>query len=348
MTTRLYLHYGDQRLVEPNARSVRAMWAELGEYLRLHYSAGVYRDKTQVNAILQSAFKFLKRKLDHLVRRLASREFMEFVLHQYNLTAEKWAGLPSNHNIENMRQHSESAVRRRALKYLAECTAMRSPPEFAPLHFSNLFAETEQAILCTEMMVNLYQISDRTYCLFPDHTQLTLFPSKEEEPVPIQILPLPSYKTLDIDLNRRIAKETEGRKKWFPDPTFDRDVERQGDTLNTSFKEAWGLTYQDFCSVLTGVIENAIHAPGSYPITFYPYQKLVTEIASSGIATETVKQILYGFTVHRAGMATEGRQLWKPKQIHRAYQRGFFEFPHRLGSHLTWSRAMAYEVSSPR
>jgi len=271
MTTRLYLHYGDQRLVEPNARSVRAMWAELGEYLRLHYSAGVYRDKTQVNAILQSAFKFLKRKLDHLVRRFASREFMEFVLHQYNLTAEKWAGLPSNHNIENMRQHSESAVRRRALKYLAECTAMRSPPEFAPLHFSNLFAETEQAILCTEMMVNLYQISDRTYCLFPDHTQLTLFPSKEEEPVPIQILPLPSYKTLDIDLNRRIAKETEGRKKWFPDPTFDRDVERQGDTLNTSFKEAWGLTYQDFCSVLTGVIENAIHAPGSYPITFYHY-----------------------------------------------------------------------------
>jgi hypothetical protein len=39
----------------------------------------------------------------------------------------------------------------------------------------------------------------------------------------------------------------------------------------------------------------------------------------------------------------EGRKLWNVKQTYRAYRRGFFEFPHQLGLHLTWSKRMAGE-----
>lgn len=273
MATRLYLHYDENRLVEPKAQTVRSVAQQLGEHLHQKYQLGNYRDKTQINEILQLAFTFLKRKLGHLMRRLASHEFMEFVLHQYDVAATHSEHLPNGTSLENMRSHSELAVRRRALKHLAERTAMGAPPAFAPLHFSNLFTETEEAILCSEMMVILYQMSDRTYCLFPEHTQLTLF--SRNEIFPIQVLPLPPYERLDIDLNRRIAKETESRKKWFPDGTFDRDLEMQAQILDAPFSEAFGLTYREFVLVLTKVIEDAIPASRSYPVTFYLRMKLL-------------------------------------------------------------------------
>ncbi|MCI0541724.1 MAG: hypothetical protein L0Z50_41535 [Verrucomicrobiales bacterium] len=107
-----------------------------------------------------------------------------------------------------------------------------------------------------------------------------------------------------------------------------------------------GFAYRDFVLVLNEVIEDAIPAPGSYPVTFYRRDTLIAEIASLGISAEKAKQILSGFTIRKTDMAIEGRELWKPKQTYRAYQRGFFEFPHRLGPHLIWSRTMASEAFS--
>jgi hypothetical protein len=50
-----------------------------------------------------------------------------------------------------------------------------------------------------------------------------------------------------------------------------------------------------------------------------------------------------GFTITTENMTKAKRNLWNPKQEHRAYRRGFFLVPHETGPHLHFSSAMAQE-----
>src|SRR5260370_32194965 len=94
---------------------------------------------------------------------------------------------------------------------------MCSPPEYGPLHLSNLITETEEAVLNADILVTLYMMSDRTHFLFPNHSQLTL--SKNYELVPIRLDPIYPFEFADVELNRRFIKDREYRQKCFPDLT---------------------------------------------------------------------------------------------------------------------------------
>lgn len=45
----------------------------------------------------------------------------------------------------------------------------------------------------------------------------------------------------------------------------------------------------------------------------------------------------------RQQMTEERRAIYQPNQEHRAFRRGYFEFPHSSGTHLFWSGALASE-----
>src|SRR5207302_1281945 len=182
MATRFYNHYGENKLIEPGPGIVRDVWRQIGDHLSKSSKPGVYRDKESINEILHDAYRFLETRVARLVRRLASREFMEVLLYQYDLAAELWRTVPDTGNLDDLHRESHFASRRRALNHLAEQTTLRSPPEYAPIHRANLISDTEEAILCADILVTLCMMSDRTHFLFPKHSQLTLF--KDYEVVP--------------------------------------------------------------------------------------------------------------------------------------------------------------------
>src|SRR6266446_4870527 len=186
--TRLHGYFGENNLVEPKGQLVRTGWKEISDSLCEQFQPGVYQDREMINKVLHSAYILVEKRLDRLIRRLASREFMEFLLYQYDLAAELWQSVPDSGNLDDLHRESHLASRRRALKHLAEQTAMCSPPEYAPLHLSNLITETEEAVLNADILVTLYMMSDRTHSLFPNHSQLTL--SKNYELVPIRLDPI--------------------------------------------------------------------------------------------------------------------------------------------------------------
>ena len=186
--TRLHGYFGENNLVEPKGQLVRTVWKEISDSLCEQFQPGVYQDREMINKVLHSAYILVEKRLDRLIRRLASREFMEFLLYQYDLAAELWQSVPDSGNLDDLHRESHLASRRRALKHLAEQTAMCSPPEYAPLHLSNLITETEEAVLNADILVTLYMMSDRTHFLFPNHSQLTL--SKNYELVPIRLDPI--------------------------------------------------------------------------------------------------------------------------------------------------------------
>ena len=323
---------------------METIWKEIGDHLHKQFSPNVYRDKETINKITQTAYNFVEERFDRLLRQLASREFMELVLYQYDLATELWNLAPESGGLNDLHCESHLASRRRALKHLAEQITLCSPPEYAPIPNSRFVEEVEEALLCADILVTLCMMSDRTHFLFPNHSQLTLF--KNYSLVPIQLDPVHPFESADIEFHHRFATDRTFRPMCLPNLTVDRDPNFQGKILDECFSEALGVNYQQHLFWLNHIINELKAAPGSYPVVFYPRDKLAAEIASLGIEREAVKPILAGFTLRSSDMKNEGeegRKLYNVKQTYRAYRRGFFEFPHSLGSHLTWSTRMASE-----
>ena len=78
--TRFYNHYGEKRLIEPSPHVVRDVWRQICHCISKAAQPGVYRDKETINGFLHSVYSFVETKLSRLLRRLASREFMEIIL----------------------------------------------------------------------------------------------------------------------------------------------------------------------------------------------------------------------------------------------------------------------------
>src|ERR1035437_4983309 len=295
MSSRLHNHYGENYLVEPDKGIVGKIWKEVGDHLHKQFPPDIYRDKSAINKIMQAAYNFVEGRLDRLMRRLASREFMEFVLYQYDLAAELWNLAPESGSLNDLHEESHLVSRRRALKHLAEQITLRSPPECAPIHRSSLIAETEQALLCAEILVTLCMMSDRTHFLFPDHSQLTLY--KNYELVPFRLDSIYPFESADIEFKRRFTTDRKHISKCLPELTIDRDPRFQVEILDEYFSEVFGLKYQQHLFWLNHIINEVEAAPGSYPVVFYPRDKLTQGIASLGVEHEAVKRILAGFTL---------------------------------------------------
>ena len=342
MATRFYNHYGEKRLIEPSPHVVQDVWRQIGHCISKAAQPGVYRDKETINGLLHSAYSFVETKLSRLLRRLASREFMEVILYQYDLAAELWRSVPDSGGWDERHQESHFASRRRALKHLAEQITLRSPPEYAPIHRSSLFAEAEESVLYADILVTLCMMSDRTHFLFPHHSQLTLF--RDYDLVPMQLDPVHPFESADMDFYRRLSKDRNHRPKCLPSPTADIDPSFQSATLDHCFSEEFGFRYLEFLHVLVRIMQDIAPAPGSYPIVFCHRDRLVQGIvASAGIPLVNAKRIVAGFTLRCSDMKEEDRKLWDVKQTFRAYRRGFIEIPHPSGPHLAWSNRMADE-----
>jgi hypothetical protein len=342
MATRLYTHYGERKLVEPAPEPAYAIWKLIGEHLLHSFRPGSYQDPKLINSVLNTAFDFVEKRLARLLRRLASHEFMQFILYQYDLATELWRRTPDSGNDHEAQRESHLISRRRALKHLAEQVALRSPPEYSPIHFHSLINEAEEAILCADISVILSVMSDRTHFLFPRQSRLILSGGGNHPPFQVEIMD--PFEFAVMDFMKRVTKDRANRQKYLPNPTADLDVLFQSTVLDPYFTEEFGLPYGQFLYMLARVLEDVAPAQGGYPIVFCHKERLIQEIASvTAIPNSTAKRIIDGFTLQASDMKREGRKLWNAKQTFRAYRRGFFEFPHASGPHLIWSNKMMGE-----
>jgi hypothetical protein len=350
MATRLFRHYGQDRLIQGSLQTERRLLIEARDFVLTSFPAGKRRKKEEVSAILRCYFEFFSLRLDSLLRKLASREFMEFVLYQFDMAAAAWRATPDEVTVEAARESSELSVVRRGLKYLAERTAMRlSAPEFAPAGPPGLFRYVEEALFISRMLADLYLASDRAYYILPGEMELELFGVDTvvdgvKWSLPFRLMPDKPYEALDVTFSARVARDRVNREKYFPKNTMNFDFQRQAEVLDPAFERSFGCRFSRFLHVLAMINEQAKPAPGCYPVMFFLRNGLVQDIVQNGVRGEDVaRRILAGFTVTRGQMIEERRAIYHPNQEHRALRRGYFEFPHSTGVHLFWSAALANE-----
>jgi hypothetical protein len=212
MATRLFRHYGQDQLVQPTLDVERRLLVESKAFVLAKFHPGKRRKREEVSEVLTCYFEFFSLRLDSLLRKVASREFMEFVLYQFHMAAAAWRRTPDEVTLEACRDSSELSLVRRGLKFLAERTAMRSSaPEFAPAGLPGLFRYVEEALFISRMLADLYLASDKAYYILPGEVELELDGTDTlingvAWPLPFRLMHDKAYDGLDLAFSARVAK----------------------------------------------------------------------------------------------------------------------------------------------
>lgn len=334
---------GGSALFRPRVMSEALARTEAEKQLREGFPAGIYRGAQKINEILQSRFAHFYRLLHAEIPKSASRHLMEFVLAQYDLTAEinlkrQQDALPA----EDAAYWDENGPRiRRALKHLAEVVIMLGPPEAPALDPDALFLNVDTIVICAELLVDFYNLSDQTHGVHPNETVLTIHPEGRADYLELTV---ENYQRFS-DFPARLARDTARQKDYLPGVPLRYDLDYQAAELDGAFRVVFGFGYKDAIQILMQLIDRAVvPGPGNFDVPFVRRDQMVEQVRqTTGWAPPSIDRLLAGFSLTKAKMEEEKRAIYKPKQEYRAFRRGFFEMPHDTGPHLTWSRRMARE-----
>lgn len=334
-------HIGGVALFRPRMESEILARREAERHLREGYASGTYDDPKKVNEILQHQFAHFYNLLHSEVPKTASRHLMEFVLAQYDAAA-KIEHLQRNDQLSagDLEYWNENGpLIRRSFKHLAELVVSLAPAEAPAIDETGLLLNTDTIVICCELLVKLYNLSDQTHGVHPESTTLSILPEGRLDYLDLQVRNFDRYS----DYPSRIAKDTSRQQVYLSGKPLRYDLDFQAAELDTAFQVEFGFGYKDAIQVLRQLIDNAVVADkGAFDVPFVGLEHMIEQVVSTRKWPRlSVKRLIDGFTLTKT--KAEERQLHKPKQEHRAFRRGFFEMPHEAGVHLVWSRCMARE-----
>lgn len=337
-----YERFGGIAVFRPGWTATIALRNESEEHFRSRFKTGTYSGRDAVNGILHHQFAFYTWKLGQLIPRLASRDYLEFLLFQYNCTADVESRAKDGRLTEQEEAHWQATgpILRRALKYLAERTVLLSPPHSSRVQEpANMLHDAEQALICAEQLTQLYMESDKVFTLFSDTTTVEVLPEGE-----LDLFRTHCEQDFSSDIVFRVHRDTKHRDRFVPSLPPQMLPPGQDQYLADPFRQTIGVTLQEALEVIRAVLDHAEAPATGFKIPFCSREMIVSQTARlSGFPRQSIEKALAGFAVTRSGMESEGREIFKPKQEHRAYRRGFFEMPHETGPHFAWSQRMAFE-----
>ncbi len=310
-------------------------------FLRETFAPGVYkgRDGTKIlNGLYEIEENHLRTTI---VPPLASRDALQMILHLYDETKTQTEDELARNPQDLVKWRQVIPAFRRALKHIAELFCIQRPvgqPQMSEAQASHLL---ESAIDTAEVMVSIYEASHRCYHLFPDHSEVEIFPEGYSDDFEVRITP--PYQGYDVDFLNRVSSDVRNREKVITGPLFEFQLPKHAEILDPVFQSEFGYTYDRAHWILRHVIDDVTPAPDGFPTLFIARKKLDGFAAKLGVSIPQLNQIVDAFTVRAEALEAEGRVMWKPKQHHRALRRGFLEFPHETGPHLAFSRTMAVE-----
>jgi hypothetical protein len=271
-----FVEVADARIVRADSEVVESLRNEAHAQVLQVLSSGIYTDATRVNAALQRAFEFYSTRLDNILASLASRDFIQFLLHQYDETVRLGYGDKLSVSEKDF-WRTKGQQFRRALKYLCEKTAVVAQRADSDLSKKKSLKLFNHALVCAEEMVNLYHLSESTYSLFPDDIELEL--TKKHFNCVLRssrALCLPEFvRLMEVDRNNR--------QRFVSGLTFDTNPVSQCAVLDSYFDKAYGVSFGHFLDFLRHAIDDPLPHPRGFQIPFINPGKPLPRLATAMI-----------------------------------------------------------------
>ncbi len=245
--------------------------------MRGNFSIGQYTDSNKINSILKQQFEFYSQILEKELPKIASRGFVEFVLHQFD-QASLIEDAHKNFELteeESKRWMELGPTFRRAVKFLSESITILQPNKLPDTNGSKLDSILDSVWIACEEMVKLYGLSDQTYSVFPDKTILEILPEG-----------LPEYFSLkvdfDIDFVEQVRKDSFNRSKILGNSRefYQFDLEDHSNILEPHFSNHIGIEYKDALKLLQLIINDIKPVPNGFPVAFVNKQKLIETLST--------------------------------------------------------------------
>lgn len=298
------------------------------------FSSGRITELDEIISVCMVIYSEHELILEENIRALDSLSLVMFVLNQY----EEYAKENSAHHqfalsaTKDEYWQSYASHARRGMKYLMEhlcrnSTTLQGTEEAKLTNYKEIAFLSRIFISIEEMCSTCIRIDG--YKFLYKNIELIL----NEKEYNYFNVPQDSDPRNRLDV-RGERKEIRTRIKGLP---YSIDTEDHGRVLDPPFREHLGLNYTQLINFLDAYIQSEAN-----PIGVIPKSKIIRDLKTKfNVSFEQATQAIHGFSIRATNLGN--RTLFSPKQEHRAYHRGFFEFIHNDIAVLFFSRTMALE-----
>ena len=320
--------FGEYRIYRPNILIEQEVRTFIEGELFKEYDSKVYTQYDEINEIMKKLLRLYSEILEDNIKKVASRDFMEFILTQYDITCR----INRSKNLSDKEQgkwNELGPILRRGLKFIAEKITMIDPREKPEIEDEAVIDSTiSKVFIAAEEMARMYMQSDATYRVFKDETQLTLRKGND------------TY--WELKVNNEFIKQFPKYIQYdeiLEDKQIDLNIKFINAELKEGFKEKFGKDLLEVLSIIRDVSNGCIDE-----IPFVKKEILIDVIKENYELDDNItNEILAGFSITKEKLIENNRQIFNPKQEYRALTRGFFEMSHETGKHLVWSKEMVNE-----
>ena len=289
-------------------------------------------DPKQVNEAVQFLFGFCSDAMAESLPRIASRDFVSFLLAQHNAWEEvREANNDGQLSDDDMDFWARWGVLgKRAIHHVLEQMAVLQPGESPTADENELIWLMDRVMIAAEVMVQGAQQSTLVHAVFPDDVELRVQLDNPEEYYSFQLAP---------ELRERMNSFVNRRTRPMPEQYrgfLNSDAKDVVASLDEVFEAEHGITLTKLLGAGRAAHEFSEKAENEgFDVRFVLRDVVLDATAKNlGIQREVLEPLFAGFVL--APDAAVERMLWKPKQEPRILRRPYVEMPHELGVHYSW------------
>jgi hypothetical protein len=337
--------HGKNRIFRPREDTEQHIFGEEAAYVLARFKPGTYKDRDQMNLALQTIFAFHKAKLEEALSKLATRNYISFLMWQYDqshdVLIDGRRGILGEGELEEWAK--DGPIIRRAFKYLIErvCSLRLASEQLEDEEELLLTSETAQ--VCAEEFVRLSALSDSTFAVFPTETELTI------HPIGPDLFEMKVTNQRFNELGSRGDLDGKNRHRFLSksnDFTLDQDKEQQDKYLGDSFEKVHGIRFSKAIELL-GLLVDFENPTNKNPFDgcFFFKREVIAALSNHlTLPLHVVETVFSGFTIKPDDISEKPGHTWNPKRSYGANKRALFEVPHKDGICLAWSRRMVGEA----
>jgi hypothetical protein len=308
-------------------------------YVHSEIATGIYTDYETINRIIHGLCGVIEAEFNKLIHKCSNRTGIEFILIQYD-EATKIEGKSrdaSEKSDDYLRWKEREPSIRRALKFVAE----KMLENFNDgLYVDEKFIKNIESIIeLAELWTDFSNLSDQTFHIFPNETEMEIIEKGIYEDY-IQI------RLKNDFLNSYHASTLRFRNfKFMKHPTIGDVIKHYNCKTNDEFCKYFGFGFREALSIIPYLADVCRARDESPGIICVPTEKLIEAIAVNlRLNANGVRLVIEGLTISHEILKDQERQLHKPKQEYRLKKRFILSCIHQNIRHSIFSISMSKEA----
>lgn len=311
---------------------------EAERHLRKKFQPGDY-DEEISNSILKYLFDFYNQKLDNIIQYLYCKDWLAFILYQYELSGKVVSkykeGILEEDDYNYWNQNGP--LFRQTADYLADKFVEHSIDKVDNgLDPYNDLLFFDEAWICASLAAEYSNSSNITYFLIPGSTYISILSAGNE-----MFIKQNTDVVFDECIKKYLRKTNDEillRAKYGLNDSFDKDLKKHIEYLDQPIKSYLGISYAEILFILTSIslATKPITDPRKIPmVDLLVYFKHISE--DCNCSEDIIHRVFQALILKKKDFEENKREIWNYRQTNRVSKKPFLLISFKGREYLMWS-----------